>query len=130
MLSQDDVAGEVCQDDEPDWHPLYGLVGVHLADWFMWMFEIELDDGLHVHAYKHIATRRYFHLGVDGRAFVYVPGASLAARGSYREIDRAYAIELVFATWEGLADGPDDDDRGALEEARRAADPDCGLDAA
>lgn len=122
MLSEQDIAGEMCQYDEPVWQPLYDIVGVHLADWCMWMHEIELDDGLHVHAYKHIATRRYFHLGVDNRAFVYVPGARLSAPGTYREIDRLDAIDLVFPTWEDLAPPPDDDDREAMKRARRAAE--------
>ena len=130
MLSEHDIAGEMCQYDEPDWQPLYGIVGIHLADWFMWMHEIELDDGVRVHAYKHIATRRYFHLGVDGRAFVYMPAARLSAPGSYREIDRLDAIDLVFLTWEELRPQPDDDDLRALERARQAARGQRGLDAA
>ena len=121
MLSEHDIAGEMRQYDEPDWQPLYDIVGVHLADWFMWMHEVELDDGRRVHAYKHIATRRYFHLGVDGRAFVYVPGARLSAPGTYREIDRLDAIDLVFLTWEELAPPPGEEDRAALTRARRAA---------
>ncbi len=124
MFSDQDIAGEVCQYDEPDWQPLYDLVGVHLADWFMWMFEIELDDGAHVHAYKHITTRCYFHLAEDGRAFVYLRG------GGYREIDRRHAIDLVFDGWEELASGPEEDDVTALERAREAADADRDADAA
>ena len=121
MLSEHDIAGEMWQYDEPDWQPLYDIVGVHLADWFMWMHEVELEDGHRVHAYKHIATRRYFHLAMDGRAFVYVPGARLSAPGTYREIDRLDAIDLVFLACEELVPGPDDDDRAALKRARRAA---------
>ena len=130
MLSEHDIAGEMCQYDEPDWRPLYDIVGVHLADWFMWMHEVELGDGHRVHAYKHIATRRYFHLGVDGRAFVYVPGARLSAKGTYREIARLDAIDLVFLTWEELAPRPDEEDRAALERARHAAEHHQPLDAA
>ena len=82
MFNGADIAGEMCQFDEPDWQPLHDIVGVKLADWFMWMCEIELEDGVRVHAYKHITTRCYFHLGADGRAFAYIPS------GRYREIDR------------------------------------------
>jgi hypothetical protein len=38
---------------------------------FMWMFEVELESGLRLHAYKHIETRKYLHLDKEGRAFVY-----------------------------------------------------------
>ena len=120
----------MCQYDTPDWQPLYDIVGVHLADWFMWMHEVELDDGSRVHAYKHIVTRRYFHMGVDGRAFVYVPRTRLSAPGNYREIDRLDAIDLVFLTWEELAPRPEEADRVALQRARQAAEHHQPLDAA
>ncbi len=120
MFNGADIAGEMCQFDEPDWQPLHDIVGVKLADWFMWMCEIELEDGVRVHAYKHITTRCYFHLGADGRAFAYIPS------GRYREIDRRHAIDVVFDTWEELATGPDDNDRIALKRARRAAGPRTG----
>ncbi|HEV2775008.1 MAG TPA: hypothetical protein VGV90_05400 [Solirubrobacteraceae bacterium] len=130
MLSEQDIAGELCQYVEPNWQPLYDIAGVHLADWFMWMHEVELEDGHRAHAYKHIATRRYFHLGVDGRAFVYVPGARLSSPGTYREIDRLDAIDLVFLTWEELAPRPDEADRAALRRARHAAEHHQPLDSA
>jgi hypothetical protein len=117
MLNDRDFWGEVLQCETPDWQPLYGIVGFELADWFMWMFEIELDDGARVHAYKHIATRRYFHLAKDGRAFVYLP------RGDYREIDRLRIIDAVFEKWEDLLPEPEDPEavRAALARARAAA---------
>lgn len=80
MLSDNLIPGTLSQYDVPDWQPLRDLVGMDLADWFMWMHEIELEDETIVHAYKHIATRRYFHLAADDRAFAYTPG------GLYREI--------------------------------------------
>ena len=55
MLSEQDIAGEMCQYDEPNWQPLYDIVGVHLADWFMWMHEVELEDGHRVAC--HVALR-------------------------------------------------------------------------
>ena len=88
MRSDHVIAGKVSQYEEPDWGPLRDLVGMELADWFMWMHEIELDDGSAVHAYKHIATRCYFHLSLDGRALVYMPG------GFYHEIEPRRAIDL------------------------------------
>lgn len=49
MAHDDAISGKVVQGDTPDWQPLYDLVGAELADWFMWMFEIELADGARVH---------------------------------------------------------------------------------
>ena len=116
MSSEHKIAGELYQYDEPDWQPLYDLIGVDLADWFMWMHEIELEDGVRVHAYKHIDTRRYFHLGVDGRAFVY-----LWRGGGYQQIDRREVIDLVFARWQELcAEEHHDRIRAGLRRARRA----------
>ncbi len=117
MRSDHVIAGEVTQYEEPDWGPLRDLVGMELADWFMWMHEIELDDGTAVHAYKHIATRCYFHLSLDGRALVYMPG------GFYYEIEPRRAIDLVFEEWDRYLTERDDPVviRRDLQRARRAA---------
>lgn len=48
------------QHDEPEWAPLVELTPDHV-DEFMWMFEVELESGLRLHAYKHIETRKYLH---------------------------------------------------------------------
>ena len=117
MLSDHCLLGTVAQYDEPEWAPLESLVGLFLAGWFMWMHEIRLDDGAAVHAYKHIATRRYMHLAEDGRAFVYCSG------GAYCEITPHRAIALAFAGWESLSCEPDDP-----EEIRAALR--CAMDAA
>jgi hypothetical protein len=121
MVSKNVIAGEFCHHDEPDWQPLYDLVGVKLADWFMWMGETELEDGDQVHSYKHITTREHLHLGADGRAFEYISPCR------FREIERRRAIDLVFDTWEELTSGPDDKDRLALIRAREAAGPRPGV---
>lgn len=76
--------------DKLDWAPLEDLVGLELACRFMWMFAVRLADGSRLHAYKDRVTRRYLHLALDGRAFVYT------ARGMYREVDRETAIEKVY----------------------------------
>ena len=115
MLSEQDIWGESAQCEEPEWRPLIDIVGVELAAWFMWMCEIELDDETRVHAYKHICTRRYFHLAMDGRAYVYVP------RRCYREIDRRQAIDIAFECWQELCPEEEHDAiRAALRRARRA----------
>ncbi len=46
-----------------------------------------------MHAYKHIDTRRYVHLDLDGRAFLYVGG------DRYRRLDLAAALELALEPW-------------------------------
>ncbi len=120
MVSKQVITAEFCHHDEPDWQALYDLVGVKLADWFMWRGESELEDGDRVHSYKHITTRELLHLGVDGRAFEYISPCR------FREIDRRHAIDLVFDAWEQLASGPDDRDRVALVRAREAAGPRAG----
>ena len=66
MAPKHTFAGELSQYDRPNWDPLIDLVGVHLVRWFMWMHEFEVD-GTPAHAYKHVATRRYLHVGEDGR---------------------------------------------------------------
>ena len=70
-----------------------------------------------MHAYKHISTRRYFHMATDGRALVYLPG------GRYREVDRRRAIDLVFEGWDEIGPPPDDmvAVRTQLRRARRRA---------
>jgi hypothetical protein len=107
--------GEMGQHHSPDWTPLERLIGTELMGHFMWMGEIELSDGTAVHAYKHRSTRRYFHLGEDGRAFRYTK------RGAYREIDPSDALVDMFEGWGSLT--PIESERAALAEAfRRASD--------
>ena len=110
-------AGTLRQYTSPNWLPLEKLIGYDLADWFMWMHELTLDDGTPVHAYKHVATRCYFHLGEDGRAFAYTRG------GRYASMDPGEAIDGAFDGWENLLPAPDDPDavRADLRRAREAA---------
>jgi hypothetical protein len=108
--------GTMLESDRPVWQPLLDLVGVQLVEWFMWMFAIELDDRSRVHAYKHVATRRYFHLGEDGRAFAY------RSEARYLEISPLEAVEAAFTGWEDLLPQPSDPEavRSALRRVRRA----------
>lgn len=98
----------------PVWEPLIELVGLDVVDGFMWMGELELDDGLEVHAYKSIATRRYLHLGVDGRAFAY------RSWGRYEEVTLREALEEAFTDWETTLPEPQNPDavRALLERHR------------
>ncbi len=87
------MAGTSVQGRYPEWQPLRDLVGPYLADWFMWMYEIQLTDGTRVHAYKHIDTRQYLHLSEDGRAFFFEPSKW------YRRVERGYAVSVVLSYW-------------------------------
>jgi len=79
---------------KPSWEPLLGLVGKELVPGFMWMFAVQLDDGTEVHGYKSIATRRYIHLAVDGRAF------DSRDEHRYEEISVSAAVADAFEGWE------------------------------
>jgi hypothetical protein len=96
MASRKKWKGEMTGFQEPVWQPLLELVGTYLVGDFMWMFEVELEDGRSLHAYKHWWTRRYIHLTIDGRAFVYEcrdPDCEDAAR--YREVDTKWLLDRV-----------------------------------
>ena len=85
------------QYDKPEWGPLLELAAEHIDD-FMWMFEVELESGLHLHAYKHIETRKYLHLDKEGRAFVYIWPDDIDdddEPGSYREVDTQRILREV-----------------------------------
>lgn len=112
MESERILRGTLGQFDRPDWTALVDLIGVELAGRFMWMSEIELEDGATVHAYKDKPSRRYFHLAEDGRAFYYT------ATGCYREVDRETAIVGVFET-SSLSKAEQKAVRSALAKARR-----------
>ena len=90
MKSERLFHGTILQGDTPDWTAAEELLGADLLPLTMWMYEIELEDGARVHAYKDRITRRYLHLAEDGRAFVYT------ATGRYLEIDHSTAIAGVF----------------------------------
>jgi len=85
------LTGRLTQFERPDWDPLLDVVGLEQVRSFMWMNELELADGTRVHAYKHIATRRYLNLAADGRAFAH------ERPDRYREIDAAEALADVLA---------------------------------
>jgi len=113
MPSTSTILGTLSQYVDPHWEPLHDLVGVDLAGWFMWMFEIELADQSRVQAYKHVSTRRYFHLAEDGRAFAY------KGEGRYVEIDRRDAIDAAFDGWEEVL--PEGEDAAVVRDALRRA---------
>jgi hypothetical protein len=117
MGNNKSIAGELGQGDRPNWQPLEAMVGEELAGEFMWMFQVDLADGTAVHAYKHIFTRRYLHLGEDGRTFAFTYS------GRYCTIDPFDLLMAVFDGWEQLVDDDADVDalRAALRQAYRKA---------
>jgi hypothetical protein len=100
MSKKKKFRGQMTRTDSPNWEPLLHLARVYVAE-FMWMFEAELEGGVRIHAYKHVITRRYLHLSVDGRAFVYCwPGDDAhllddRAPDLYEEVDPRRMIDLV-----------------------------------
>jgi hypothetical protein len=108
------IAGESRQGEAPDWRPLEDLLGSdELCDHFMWMFDVELDDGTILNAYKHRWTRCYFHLACDARTFYY------AGDHHYGEVDPHTAIKEVFANWDCCK--PTASEKAALRAALRRA---------
>jgi hypothetical protein len=82
------LAGETINWKDPEWEPLLKLAP-EIVDDFMWMFEVELEDGHRVHAYKHYWTRRYLHLDETGRAFVYTED------DRYQQVGVAWLLDMV-----------------------------------
>jgi hypothetical protein len=102
--------------DKPDWGPLEDVLGSdQLCAHFMWMMDIELEDGTIVNEYKHRWTRQYLHLDDGGRAFSYV------GEGRYREVDLILALGAVFLDWECCE--PTLEERVALQSAVRKTLP-------
>jgi hypothetical protein len=122
MISTKRLSGEMLHSDTPTWQPLINLAGDQVEH-FMWMFEVELEDGLRLHAYKHWWTRRYIHLALDGRAFVYEhPEQDLESPGWYRQIDAYSQLQLVLPSGRQL-----DAYESFLEEAEERARQDSNL---
>jgi hypothetical protein len=102
------IRGRATQGDHPDWKPLLDSVGEQVTGDFMWMYEVELDDGTHLQAYKHIDTRDYIHLAADGQAYYYKPpdryigvAASDVLAQVFRDLPRLGGVtaEQIDASW-------------------------------
>ena len=107
------LRGRMSRVERPDWDPLIDLVGLELVRWFMWMGQVELVDDTRVHAYKHIATRRYFHIGEDGRLFAY------GSPDRFTEIEPEEAVDEAFFGWDDVLPEPDLDAALALAQLRQ-----------
>jgi hypothetical protein len=104
MHSMRSRKGHVLQFDHPVWEPLKELAREHV-DEFMWMHEVELEDGTRLHAYKHWETRRYLHLDHGGRAFVFIWDGSrdIDELSEYEEVDPHWLLEVALAKPEDRA---------------------------
>jgi hypothetical protein len=112
MRSRGLMVGERGQYHTPDWDPLEAvLCSDDLCAHFMWMADVELEDGTIVNEYKHRWTRQYLRLADDGRAFRY------AGEGRYQEVDLILALGAVFMEWECC--NPTPEERMALQSALR-----------
>lgn len=58
--------------EEPDWGPLENVLPWHACNGFMWMYEVELENGTRLQVYKHGSTRGNLHLSAGGEAYSYV----------------------------------------------------------
>lgn len=98
MRSMRPRKGQVLQFEHPVWEPLIELTPEHLNE-FMWMHEVELEDGTRLHAYKHWETRRYLHIDHGGRVFVFIWDESrdIDEPSEYEEVDPAWLMEIVLA---------------------------------
>ena len=122
MISTKRLSGEMLRSDTPNWQPLINLVGDKVEQ-FMWMLEVELEDGLRLHAYKHWWTRGYIHLALDGRAFVYEhPEQDLESPGWYRQTDAYSQLQLILPSGRQL-----NAYESFLEEAEERARQDSNL---
>jgi hypothetical protein len=111
------IAGEGDGGGLPLWAPLLAVAG-SLTSGFMWMYEVVLDDGRSLHAYKHHDTRRYLHLDTQRNAWAY---QHRRGRSMYGQVDLADALTEAFADWEGLRFGPTTEERTLIVKVIDAA---------
>ncbi|HEU4905780.1 MAG TPA: hypothetical protein VFT19_06655 [Solirubrobacterales bacterium] len=99
------LRGEMVEPPHPlNWKPLVELAGKQAED-FMLMFDVELENGQRLTAFKHWWTRGYIHLARDGRVFVYEhPMQDLDKPGWYREVDPIQHLDRVLPHGSRLAD--------------------------
>lgn len=90
------LRGGDMQGETANWEPLLELAPEEVDD-FMWMFEVELEDGAMVQAYKDWWTRRYLHLDFAGCAFVFT------GEGLYAEVDPDELLSAVLRGRESRA---------------------------
>ena len=99
------LKGKMVEPPQPlNWKPLVELAGRQAED-FMLMFDVELENGLRLTAFKHCWTWCYIHLARDGRAFVFEhDGRDLDKPDWYREVDPVLHLDEILPHGEQLAD--------------------------
>jgi hypothetical protein len=98
------ITGRVVNYEEPDWKPLERFASPYLMSSFMWMFEVATRLGERFHAYKHIDTRGYAHIDINGNGLAYVPGEDRYARYPAWALLRA----VLRPWWEELQASPEE----------------------
>lgn len=116
------LTGEVVQYEEPDWEPLENVIDLDACADFMWMFEVELEDGNRLHAYKHYWNRRYLHLSARGEAFAFIwkldrPDYDPDAPSEYERVQlhRALSAVLGHPRWPAVEERGRQDSLAACE---------------
>lgn len=66
------LKGVDVQGQDADWGPLENVLPFLACDGFMWMYEVELENGTRLHVYKHIGSRGNLHLSDRGEAYSYI----------------------------------------------------------
>jgi hypothetical protein len=81
MDSETLIGGSDCEPGRRDFTALQELVRDVIVSQFLWMFEVELQNGSRMDIYRHRDTCGYLYVAEDGRTFDW------AARGQFRETD-------------------------------------------
>jgi hypothetical protein len=95
------MRGRAVQVDRPDWTALEQLVSAELADRFIWMSEVELQDGTRVQVYKDNSAGRFLNLSQARQAFHYRDGRyhdvdpRTALLGLYIDLDAGARLDAV-----------------------------------
>ena len=90
------MRGAPAQRERPDWEPLIALVGLDVVGCFMWMNELELEDGSRCTRTSTSRRGATCTSAVDGRVFAERAG------DRYEEVTPLAALEEAFMDWEDL----------------------------
>lgn len=94
---QDGQVSVALQFERPDWEPLLNVLDEEVVEQFMWMHEVELEDGTRVHAYKHWLNRRYLYLGRRGDAYLHIEPEDLESDEPDRYVPQRLCEALELA---------------------------------
>ena len=72
------------------WTPLESILCPELIGQFMFM-GVFRQDGVNIHLYKHIETRKYINVDTSGQSYVYRPGYGEEGRYDPVPIERIRA---------------------------------------